>query len=114
MDQRVQLIINQMKEKLHRKLPLRKLAEKAELSLSRLHHLFKDETGAAPAHYLHAMRMERAKELLETTSLSIEQITARVGLRDRSHFEREFKRECGLTPVQYRLSARLLGIAKKD
>lgn len=113
MDQRIEIVIALMKDDLHRKLSLTKLARSVGLSVSHLHHLFKAELGTTPSRYLHMLRIERAKELLETSSLSIEGVMIRVGAQDRSHFEREFKRECGLTPKQYRVAARLVASAEK-
>ena len=52
--------------------------------------------------YLKALRMQTACELLETTDLSIKQIMLGVGIRDESHFVRDFKRKYGMTPTQYR------------
>lgn len=113
MDQRMRSIIDLMNDNLHREMSLRKLASAVNLSLSRFHHLFRGETGTTPAHYLHALRLARAKQLLETTSLNILQIMMRVGLRDKSHFERKFKREFGLTPTQYRRAARLVASVRE-
>ena len=48
--------------------------------------------------------MERAKELLETSFLSVKEIAHRVGLNDESHFVRDFKMIYGLTPISYRNS----------
>ncbi len=106
MDQRLQIVIALMKEELHRDISLHELASSVNLSLSRLHHLFKAETGTTPAHYLRFLRMERAKELLEFTFMSVKQIMVSVGVQDRSHFEREFKRMYGLTPTQHRANAK--------
>jgi transcriptional regulator GlxA family with amidase domain len=108
MDRRVQTIIAIMKNDLHRELHLSALARKVDLSTSRLHHLFKAETGTTPALYLHSLRIKRAKELLEIHSLSIKQIMIHIGVKDRSHFERSFKRVCGLTPTQYRAGVQRL------
>lgn len=113
MDRRIEIVILLMKDDLHRQLSLTKLAHSVGLSLSRLHHLFKAETGTTPTHYLHTLRSERAKALLETSSLSIEEVMIQVGVRDRSHFDREFKHECGMTPKQYREAARLVASVAK-
>lgn len=54
--------------------------------------------------------MELAKQLLENTSLTVEQIMIQIGLTDRSHFERGFKKAVGLTPSQYRTESRLTAL----
>ncbi|HKO61407.1 MAG TPA: helix-turn-helix domain-containing protein [Pyrinomonadaceae bacterium] len=79
------------------------MAQFVNLSQSRLRYLFKREIGMPPAHYLRAFRMERAKELLETTFLPVKVIISTIGVNDQSHFIREFKKTYGLTPAQYRL-----------
>jgi AraC family transcriptional regulator len=104
-DYRVQLAINLMKSDPARELSLREIASVADLSPSRLRYLFKNETGISPKGYLRILRMELAKELLKTTPLTVKQITIQVGVNDRSHFERGFKKAYGVTPVQYRASA---------
>ncbi len=107
MDPRVQLIITLMKEELHQDLTLNGLAQTVNLSLPYLHHLFKAETGSTPGLYLHSLRLEKARELLVTTMLSVKQVMIRVGMKDKSHFGREFKKTYGQSPGQYRMAARL-------
>lgn len=102
MDRRVQKVINYMKEDLCRELPFDEIARSVNLSSSRLRCLFKAETGMAPAHYLKYLRMQKAKELAESTFLNVKQIMDKLGIRDQSHFVRDFKRVYGLTPSQYR------------
>lgn len=113
MDPRVQIAIAVMKGNLHQDRSFDEAAVFVNLSSSRLRHLFTLETGVSPAQYLRTLRMEHAKELLESTWLSVLQIVLRVGLQDRSHFEREFKRLYGLTPAQHRARSRLTILAKE-
>lgn len=72
------------------------------ISSSRLRHIFKEEIGLSPRQYLKAQRIERARQLLETTYFNIKEIIVRVGIRDQSHFSRYFKSVHGLSPSQYR------------
>src|SRR5215204_1141036 len=102
MDQRVRTAIALAEECLHKGWSPAKLGELVNLSPSRLHQLFKDETGVPPARYLRQLRMQRARELLETTHPSVKQVMAGVGVSDESHFVRDFKKSCGLTPARYR------------
>jgi len=94
-----------MKEDLHRGLTLGEMGQAVNLSTSRLQYLFKAETGMTPGHYRRLLRIEKARDILGTTLLSVRQIRIRVGFKDRSHFEREFKKVYGLTPTQYRVAA---------
>jgi AraC-like DNA-binding protein len=102
MEHRVRTAIALAEESLHKGWSPAKLAAVVNLSPSRLHQLFKEETGMPPARYLRQLRMRRAKELLETTHLSVKQVMAGVGVTDESHFVRDFKKCCGLTPARYR------------
>ena len=55
-----------------------------------------------PLEYVHAMRLEEAKQMLEATSLPVEAIANEVGYEDAGFFSRLFRRKVNLTPVQYR------------
>jgi transcriptional regulator GlxA family with amidase domain len=102
MDPRIQIIIKLLKDDLPGKLSPAELALTVNLSPSRLFYLFKKETGISLAQYRRNLRMEKAKELLETTFVSVKEILTLVGMTDRSHFERDFKRLHGMTPTKYR------------
>lgn len=105
-DPRVQEIIDSMNDDLRRDLSLTEMAGFACLSPSRFSHLFKVGTGESPGRYLKQLRMERAIELLETTSMKIKDIRDTVGVGDASHFVREFKKLNGASPTEYRLQHR--------
>ena len=102
MDRRVDYVIQHIQNTYERHFSITELARLVNLSPSRVRHLFKRETGLTVHEYLKTIRMKRAKELLESTFLSVKQIVASVGLTDASHFVRDFKRTHGVTPRQYR------------
>jgi transcriptional regulator GlxA family with amidase domain len=52
--------------------------------------------------YVHTVRIEEAKQMLETTDINVERIGAEVGYEDSASFRRLFKRKSGLTPAEYR------------
>ncbi len=64
---------------------------------------FAKATGMTPLEYVHALRLEEAKHVLETTDTPIEAVAVDVGYEDTSFFGRLFRRKMGLTPMQYRL-----------
>jgi two-component system response regulator YesN len=68
---KIQRILNQVSSNLDRKLSLNDLARFVKLSRSRLWHTFKTEMGVSVGQYLKAQRIQKARELLETTSLSV-------------------------------------------
>ena len=102
MDQRVQKAIRLMQENLSRNLIPGEIALAVNLSLAHLRYLFKAETGQSPAQYLRSLRMQEAGRLLKTTFLSVKEVMHRIGVRDESHFTRDFKKVYGMTPAQYR------------
>jgi AraC family transcriptional regulator of arabinose operon len=102
MDQRVKKALGLMADDLQGMLSLDKLSQLVNLSPSRLRHLLKAETGRTRAQHLTLFRMQKAKELLEYSFLSIKEIMTEVGMCNESHFVHDFKRICGQTPTQYR------------
>jgi transcriptional regulator GlxA family with amidase domain len=63
---------------------------------------FKVATGTTLIEYLQNLRVEAAKQLLESGIQAVDEISAAVGYEDASFFRRLFKRQTGLTPSQYR------------
>lgn len=78
------------------------MASAFKLSEKYLFSLFKEQTGYSPASYLQQIRLEKAAALLQTTALSVQEISVRVGFLNFSTFHKAFKREFGITPGQYR------------
>ncbi|QIK95930.1 helix-turn-helix domain-containing protein [Sphingomonas sp. HDW15A] len=63
---------------------------------------FKNATGLSIIHYVQNLRIEKAKQLLETTDLPIDEIGGKVGYENLSFFRQLFRRRCGLSPANYR------------
>jgi len=101
-DKRVEKIIQMMREDVGGELSLGELAQSVNLSVWRLCHIFKSDVGMPPIRYLRQLRMERAKDLLESSFLSVKEIAFQVGLNDESHFVRDFKSTYGFSPALYR------------
>lgn len=89
-------------------LAVAELARLFGLSLATLERLFRRYTGQTPSGWIGRARCEKAKRLLRTTTLSVGEVGALVGLPDPFHFSRYFKRVEGLPPVQYQRSQRFL------
>ncbi len=78
------------------------LASMARMSVRNFSRRFRDETGATPLQWLLAQRVTRARELLETTGLTVETVAHRCGFADAPTLRRHFVRRTGTTPRAYR------------
>ena len=78
------------------------LAEEFHLSSQYISQLFKSEVGVNFLAYLTNIRMEKAKKLLLSTSLSIADVSEQSGYGDYRVFTKVFKKSEGITPSQYR------------
>ncbi|HXF06838.1 MAG TPA: AraC family transcriptional regulator [Blastocatellia bacterium] len=78
------------------------------LSMEYVSRRFKQETGCGFRQFVRRVRVEKAAVLLVTTGLSIKEVAAAVGYMPHcvSEFDRHFKETYGLTPTQYRATAR--------
>jgi transcriptional regulator GlxA family with amidase domain len=94
-------LLTWMLEHLHEDLPVERLAARALMSPRTFARRFRSAVGATPAAWLNEQRLERARELLETTDLPVEAVAQRVGFGSgavlRAHFSR-----LGTTPQAYR------------
>jgi len=101
-DPLVQKAIDWMLNRLEQPFSMDELADAVHVSYRTLNRRFIDTAGLPPLAYLQALKIERAKELLECGNRGFEEITAAVGYGDASSFRRLFKRSTGLSPAQYR------------
>ncbi|MDL1163523.1 helix-turn-helix domain-containing protein [Yersinia pestis] len=83
-------------------LSLKCIADQFGISASYATRFFKNQTGEPLMRYIDCLRMQEAKQLLKTTDLTLKDILYEVGYIDSTNFIRKFKRNEGLTPIQYR------------
>jgi AraC-like DNA-binding protein len=98
----VQIAKALIKKNIQQDSQLERIAKQLNISSSRLRHLFTYEMGISPAQYQKALRLQKAKHLLETTFLNVKEIMLQVGIKDESNFVRDFKRYYGVSPTMYR------------
>jgi len=82
--------------------PVAAMVQQSGLPQRSFQRRFKLATGMAPLEYVHTMRIEEAKHLLETSELPIAAVAEEVGYDDAAFFGRLFRRQVNLTPPQYR------------
>lgn len=82
--------------------PVAQMARLSGLAERSFTRRFRQATGMAPLEYIHTMRLEEAKHLLESGSTPVESVANEVGYQDAGFFSRLFRRKVGLTPAQYR------------
>lgn len=99
-------IHNYMHEHLDERITLNQLADLAGLSPAHFATRYRQQTGISPIqHFLH-LKIERACQMLDTTSLRFTDISQRLGYDDAYYFSRLFKKVMGQSPRDYRHTPR--------
>jgi AraC family transcriptional activator FtrA len=96
------VLMEKIRRRLNEPLRIAQLAGLAMMSERTFMRRFRAATGLSPAEWITRQRLERARELLEGTRLSIEQIAARTGLGSTTTLRHHFRSKVGVTPVEYR------------
>ncbi|MFI5915813.1 GlxA family transcriptional regulator [Dactylosporangium sp. NPDC051541] len=87
---------------LDRPVTVAQMAAHARLSPRQFHRRFVDRTQLTPLVWLHRQRIARTKELLETTSLTVQAIATRVGLGTSANLRQHFRRAMSISPTRHR------------
>ena len=85
---------------------LKDVAEKFDMSVRTFNRRFKNATSKTPLQYLQEIRIDMAKDLLQTSNLSVSEIAYKVGYQDMGHFSSLFKKLLSTTPSDYRSTVR--------
>lgn len=91
-----------MQEDLEEPLTIQEIAHKLGMSYSLFRKSFKDYAGLSPAKYLQDIRLQRARELLRTTDLSVKEIAYRLHFETPDYFSAQFRKKVGVSPSQFR------------
>ncbi len=90
--------------------PVATMAELSKLTERGFHRRFKRATGQAPIEYIQTLRIEEAKQLLETTNIPIDDISAEVGYAEPSSFRSAFRKRVGTSASIYRRKWKTLAV----
>ena len=91
-----------IREALESDLTIQQVAQDLGVSYSNFRKLFKEHTGMSPAIYQQDLRLQRAKELLTTTDLTIKEIAYRLNFESPDYFSYKFKAQTGRRPTALR------------
>lgn len=105
-DEEIALAQAWMQQNLRENISIVQLASRAGLSERQFSRRFRQSCGVAPLVYLHSLRCNAARELLQHSNLSVAEVAASVGFTDSSYFIRIFRRLAGQTPGEYRNKVR--------
>ena len=101
-------VINVIGENLSKEdLCVQDIANQLALSRSKLYRKIKEMTGKSANEMIRTMRLEKSKELLVISDMTIGEICYKVGFSSPSYFTKRFKEHTGLIPKEYRLSKRV-------
>lgn len=103
---RISDVIEQMNLRCQEDLSVGDLAAMCDLSEYHFIHLFREYTGVSPYAYLTRLRLERAKDLMASTTMNISEIANAVGYSNPLYFSRLFRRHVGVSPSRFREGSR--------
>ncbi|MGU3472583.1 helix-turn-helix domain-containing protein [Paenibacillus sp. D51F] len=100
--QRIRVIQDYVESHLQESLSINDLAASLHLHPNYFISYFKKHFGMPPAKYISRKRMDMARKLLASTSLSVKDIAERTGYPDTHYFAKCFRKDTGLSPTEYR------------
>lgn len=89
------------------KITLKEISEEAFVSTREANRIFQNAIRQTPFEYLIHYRLDQAKKLLEESDLSITEISYRCGFTDSTYMGKQFKKEFGITPKEYRRNVKM-------
>jgi AraC-like DNA-binding protein len=93
-----------MRETLYSSISPELIARQLSMSYSGFRRAFREYTGTSPSKYMIELKMNEAKLLLSTSSLSVKEIAYKLNFDNPDYFPVFFKKRTGLTPLEYRTS----------
>ena len=103
-DTRLDSLILYMRDNLHRRLTAEDFANEENMSAKQLNRIMMENFNMSVSAFFKKEKINKAKELLETTDMTISQLSTALGFSDEFSFSKTFKRIEGITPANYRAS----------
>lgn len=97
----IERLVMQLNQRYMDSWTLSSMAEYCGLSEDYFSHMFRKRMGTSPVRYLTDLRIEKAKELLMTGSISVSEVSSLVGFEDPLYFSRVFKKKTGVPPKKF-------------
>ncbi len=94
-------VISDLHKNLDENITVSQMAKNSGLSERRFREVFKEHAGKQPKSYYEGLKMQMAAELLQNTSLSIVEISDKLGYQNQFYFSRAFKNYYGISPSKY-------------
>jgi len=95
-------LLERVQGQLHQPMDIRQLSQWAAMSERTFMRRFRAATGMTPADWITRTRVDRAREMLESTELNVDEIAVRTGLGTPTTLRHHFRKKVGLSPVAYR------------
>ncbi|MGO4350235.1 helix-turn-helix domain-containing protein [Paenibacillus sp. MCAF9] len=102
LDPRIELALQYLSQHMEQPIRIEELARSVGLSLSRLSHLFKQETGTSVVEHLNHLRLQQAALLMEHMGRSATEAALDVGFNNYNHFAALFRKSYGVSPRTYK------------
>ena len=97
----VQDVIAYLEENVHKKVTFDEIMAHVSMSQTALKEMFRRETGISVMQYFSQLKTERAKSLIRENYFNITQIAAMLGFESIHYFSRWFKKQTGMSPLEY-------------
>lgn len=96
-------LVQYIRANLNSPFSISELSHKSCMSESNFYKAFKQELGVTPVEFINSERIKKAMDLLEDEDCDLTEVFLACGFKNRSYFNRMFKRNTGMSPNSYRL-----------
>ncbi len=95
-----------IREKINSPLSPEEIAASLNMSYTWFRRMFRQYTGLAPAQYITQLKIQKARELLSVTGMSVKEVALELGYESIDYFSTLFKKQTGMTPGEFRNNGR--------